>query len=134
MPPAFHLYFLLTGVQSQGAKASSSCCFDDFTFRVVSVYEFTARLLWNWDVFLDLGFRSFALHKASPRIPSQLEMRELGIGVIPLLSLKRCNDYGNDFSSFCTGGSVAAVGLALCIRLVLRYREMVTGEHGGSRG
>jgi hypothetical protein len=42
---------------------------------------------WSWDVFLGMGLGVLRCIQHPPRIPSQLEMRELGTGVILLLSL-----------------------------------------------
>lgn len=54
-----------------------------------------------------------------PRIPSQLEMRELGTGVIPLLSLNVATTMATIL--LLSVRMVDFVRLVLCKRLVLRY-------------
>lgn len=74
------------------------------------------------------------LHKASPMDTFAAGNARTGDWRCTSAFSERCNDYGNDFTIFCTDGLVGAVGLALCIRSVLRYGTGVRVEYGGSQG
>jgi len=66
-------------------------------FGVATVYELTARPPFgSWDVFLDLGFRSFALHTAFPKDTFAAGNARTGDWRYTFVFSERCNDYGND--------------------------------------
>jgi hypothetical protein len=76
------------------------------------VYEFHGQTSLELDAFLDLGSGVSRCIQHPPRIPSQLEMRELGTGVILLFSLNVATITATIFF-FLHGWSVAS--RVLCI-------------------
>lgn len=65
-----------------------------------------------------------------PRIPSQLEMRELGTGVIPLFSLNVATIMATINFFFCTDGAAGSY----CVDDWVFENGMGEVESGGSRG
>ena len=96
--------FFLPAFKAQRAKASSSCCFDTLPSESSCLRVLRPDFFGTGMSFLDVGFRSFALHTASPKDTFAAGNARTGDWRYTSCSfLKRCNDYGNDFTSFYSG-------------------------------